>query len=203
MGADSRSELNSRASHEHCGVQRANIRHIRRRRLTRTSRGGPGHGKRQAVERARLLHPHPDKVLSPLFDRIAFFDPNDKLQVKYEMLRSHEVEAAPINRTAKTLHLCLITGLRARRVFWSRVVPYSSSTKRFVPKRWATSQDKPSRLHGGIDGKVSVCSVCSTTRSFTLRFTSRFVEFTSKELPKARRAGAKPWTFIEACSAKV
>ena len=56
--------------------------------------------KRQALERARLLHPHPDKVLSPLFERIVFFDPNDKLQVKYEMLRSHEVEAVPVHRAA-------------------------------------------------------------------------------------------------------
>ncbi len=57
--------------------------------------------KRQALEHARLLHPHPDKVLSPLFERIAFFDPNDKLQVKYEMLRNHEVESVPISRSAE------------------------------------------------------------------------------------------------------
>ena len=57
--------------------------------------------KRQSLERARLLYAHPEKVLSPLFERIEFFDPNDKLQVKYEMLRSHEVEAVPINRAAK------------------------------------------------------------------------------------------------------
>jgi transposase len=57
--------------------------------------------KRQALKCARLLHSHPDKVLSPLFERIAFFDPNDKLQVKYEMLRSHEVEGLPINRAAQ------------------------------------------------------------------------------------------------------
>ena len=57
--------------------------------------------KRQALERARLRHPHPERVLSPLFERIGFFDPNDKLQVKYEMLRSHEVEAVPINHAAE------------------------------------------------------------------------------------------------------
>ena len=36
-----------------------------------------------------------------MFERIAFFDPNDKLQVKYEMLRSHEVERLPVNRSAE------------------------------------------------------------------------------------------------------
>jgi len=57
--------------------------------------------KHQALERARLLHPHPDRVRSPLFKRIGFFDPHDKLQVKYEMLRSHEVEGVAINRAAE------------------------------------------------------------------------------------------------------
>ena len=57
--------------------------------------------KRQALAHPRLLHPHPDRVLSPLFERIGFFDRNDKLQVKYEMLRSHEVEAVPIHRAAE------------------------------------------------------------------------------------------------------
>lgn len=56
--------------------------------------------KRHALSQARLLHPHPEKVHSPLFERIDFFDPNDKLQVKYEMLRSHEVDAVAIHQAA-------------------------------------------------------------------------------------------------------
>ena len=57
--------------------------------------------KRQALERARLLNPKADRVRSLLFARIAFFDPLDKLQVKYEMLRCHEVDrVAPAEAAA-------------------------------------------------------------------------------------------------------
>jgi len=57
--------------------------------------------KRQALEKAGLLNTRADRVQSPLFERLEFFDANDKLQVKYEMLRSHEVDEAPISRAAE------------------------------------------------------------------------------------------------------
>lgn len=37
---------------------------------------------------AGAAHPHPQAVTDPLFRNSAFFDPNDLVQVKYEMLRS-------------------------------------------------------------------------------------------------------------------
>ena len=49
---------------------------------------------RQRARRQRALrehgacHPHPQAVTDPLFRGSAFFDPNDLVQVKYEMLRS-------------------------------------------------------------------------------------------------------------------
>jgi transposase len=57
--------------------------------------------KRQALRRARLLNPKASRVRSPLFRRLAFFDPHDKLQVKYEMLRSHEVDGQPVGASAE------------------------------------------------------------------------------------------------------
>jgi transposase len=56
--------------------------------------------KRQALRRARLLNPKAAAVHAPLFRRVPFFDPDDKLQVKYEMLRSHAVDALPIRHAA-------------------------------------------------------------------------------------------------------
>lgn len=56
--------------------------------------------RRQALRRAGTLNPRTSKVASPLFQRIEFFDPLDKLQVKYEMLRAHEVDGVPISRAA-------------------------------------------------------------------------------------------------------
>jgi len=43
--------------------------------------------KRQALRRTGTLNPRPDRVTDELFADSDFFDPNDLLQVKYEMLR--------------------------------------------------------------------------------------------------------------------
>lgn len=50
----------------------------------------------QFLEDAGALHRHPDRVGAELFKRHRFFDPLDKVQVKYEMLRSHEIEGRSV-----------------------------------------------------------------------------------------------------------
>jgi len=57
--------------------------------------------KLQALFRAGLLYSKADQVRSPLFKKLTFFDPRDKLQVKYEMLRDHEVDRMSITRAAQ------------------------------------------------------------------------------------------------------
>jgi len=57
--------------------------------------------KRRALERAGLLNRKAGRVRAPLFGRVAFFDADDKLQAKYEMLRSHEADGLPVSRTAE------------------------------------------------------------------------------------------------------
>lgn len=51
--------------------------------------------KRKMLLVSRTLNPDPDAVKSDLF-KMEFFDPHDRAQVKYEMLRAHEVEAEPV-----------------------------------------------------------------------------------------------------------
>ena len=65
------------------------------------TRSRPVDPKQQALQRSRLLHPHPDNVADPLFIDSAFFDPRDLLQVKYEMLRRVRVEAQPVAAVAR------------------------------------------------------------------------------------------------------
>ena len=51
---------------------------------------------------AGLLHPHADAVTAALFDgREPFFLPQDKVQVKYEMLRAHVVDALAATAAAE------------------------------------------------------------------------------------------------------
>jgi transposase len=59
------------------------------------------HRKRQFLEESGALHRHPDRVRAELFERYRFFDPLDKVQVKYEMLRAHAVEGRSVVAVAE------------------------------------------------------------------------------------------------------
>lgn len=56
--------------------------------------------KTQALRTEGTLHPHPEVVQDELFHEHDFFDPRDRVQVKYEMLRRHRVEGKPIAHAA-------------------------------------------------------------------------------------------------------
>ncbi|MFR0355292.1 hypothetical protein [Streptomyces sediminimaris] len=47
------------------------------------------------LESSGLLHARPEAVSAPLFASGGFFLAQDKVQVKYEMLRAHTVEGVP------------------------------------------------------------------------------------------------------------
>ena len=49
----------------------------------------PPDAKTQALREAGALHPHPEAVRDDAFVSHPFFDPRDRVQVKYEMLRRH------------------------------------------------------------------------------------------------------------------
>ena len=51
--------------------------------------------KKKTLIASGTLNPHPEAVRSELF-KIDFFDPCDRAQVKYEMLRSHAVDGDPV-----------------------------------------------------------------------------------------------------------
>jgi transposase len=59
------------------------------------------HPKRRFLEEVGALHRHPELVRAALFERHRFFDPLDKLQVKYEMLRAHAVDGESVTSVAE------------------------------------------------------------------------------------------------------
>jgi len=59
------------------------------------------HPKRQFLEEAGALHRQPDRVRAGVFQRHRFFDPLDKVQVKYEMLRAHAVDGRSVSDVAE------------------------------------------------------------------------------------------------------
>jgi transposase len=59
------------------------------------------HPKREFLEAAGALHAHPEQVRAKLFERHRFFDPLDKVQVKYEMLRAHAVDGETVKAASE------------------------------------------------------------------------------------------------------
>ena len=57
-------------------------------------------GKRQALRAAGALHPHPEAVRDEAFLHHPFFDPRDRVQVKYEMVRRHRIDGRPVTEVA-------------------------------------------------------------------------------------------------------
>jgi len=76
-----------------CGVITVTL--MARRRVAR-----PVDPKEAALRAAGALHPHPETVRDEAFLRDAFFDPRDRVQVKYEMLRRRRVDGRPVTEIA-------------------------------------------------------------------------------------------------------
>ena len=61
----------------------------------------PEQNKRSFLRRQGTLNPRPEDVLHESFHQNEFFDREDLLQVKYEMLRLVDIENKPVSRAAK------------------------------------------------------------------------------------------------------
>lgn len=61
--------------------------------------------RQQALSTHGAGHPNPQAVLDPLFHDSVFFDPNDLVQVKYEMLRSVQQGSLRVVQAAKAFGL--------------------------------------------------------------------------------------------------
>ena len=57
--------------------------------------------KRHLLRQQGVLHPHPEAVTAALFQDSSFFDPDDLIQVKYEMLRRVEAEPVSVSQAAR------------------------------------------------------------------------------------------------------
>jgi transposase len=61
--------------------------------------------RQKALSAEGASHPHPEAVIDPLFRDSAFFDPNDVVQVKYEMLRSVQEDGRAVVEAAQAFGL--------------------------------------------------------------------------------------------------
>ena len=56
--------------------------------------------KLESLRRQGTLNLYPERVTDPLFQEHDFFDPNDLVQIKYEMLRRVEVDKLTVSQAA-------------------------------------------------------------------------------------------------------
>jgi transposase len=70
-----------------------------------------------ALAAARTLNRNPQAIVDPLFRGGFFFDPRDLLQVRYEMVRRHRLEAVPVAVTAQLFGVLLPTAYQAHAAF--------------------------------------------------------------------------------------
>lgn len=73
--------------------------------------------KRQALLQSGTLNKSAAKVVDPKFKNIAFFDPDDILQVKYEMLRSAQKDDAGVLKASETFGFSRITFYKTEKAF--------------------------------------------------------------------------------------
>ena len=76
--------------------------------------------KRKALQTSGTFNSRAARVRHPLFQQSSFFDPEDILQVKYETLRSLEVDHCPVARAAREFGLSRPTIYEAQTQFQQR-----------------------------------------------------------------------------------
>lgn len=55
--------------------------------------------KREILRKVKALNLHPEKVKAEIFHTHPFFDPEERVQVKYEMLRARQVGGGALGKT--------------------------------------------------------------------------------------------------------
>jgi len=85
--------------------------------------------KKEALRASNALHPHPEAVRDEVFLQGDFFDANDLVQVKYEMLRRHRVQHMAVAEVARTFGISRQAFYSALNLFEKHGIPG------LVPKR--------------------------------------------------------------------
>lgn len=86
-------------------------------------RPAPEDPKAAALRAAGALHPHPEVITDELFRQSRFFDRRDRVQVKYEMLRAHDVDGRPITQVARAFGVSRQAVYAAAAAFRAQGIP--------------------------------------------------------------------------------
>ncbi len=70
--------------------------------------------RKRQLKKEGALHPNPEKVRTDLLAKSSFFEANDLMQMKYEMLRSVNVEQQSVTEAAHTFGLSRVAYYHAQ-----------------------------------------------------------------------------------------
>jgi transposase len=112
--------------------------------------------KRQTLQESHSLNPHPEMVTDLLFLEQDFFDADDLLQVKYEMLRRVTVDKWPVNRAARSFGFSRVTFYQARESFEAEGLSGLLPQKRGPRGRHKISSEVAAYLVALLDGEPSL-----------------------------------------------
>ncbi len=73
--------------------------------------------RKQQLKKEGTLHPNPDRVRTDLLAKSPFFDANDLMQMKYEMLRSVSAAQQPVAEAAHTFGLSRVAYYHAQKQY--------------------------------------------------------------------------------------
>ena len=100
------------------------------------------------LEAHGAAHPHPEAVTDSLFRDSAFFDPNDLVQVKYEMLRSVEQDGRAVVEAAEAFGLSRPVYYVTRELFNREGLPGLLPRKRGPKRPHKLTEDALAVLRG-------------------------------------------------------
>ena len=97
--------------------------------------------RKQRLKKEGTLHPNPDRVKTDLLAKSPFFDANDLIQMKYEMLRNVTVDEQSVAQAADTFGLSRVAYYHALKQYQSHglagLLPYRRGPKhphKFTPE---------------------------------------------------------------------
>ena len=100
------------------------------------------HSKQETLKKRRCLNPKPKQVKDELFEKYSFFDSNDLIQVKYEMIRRVNTNGWSIKKAAKTFGFSRPSFYKAKKAFEEKGITG------LIPEK--TGPKEPHKLSGEV-----------------------------------------------------
>jgi transposase len=79
--------------------------------------------KREALAKDGALNPHPEAIRDALFTGNPFFDVNDLVQARYEMVRGHRIDGVAISEASNNFGVSRPTFYKAQRALQKAGLP--------------------------------------------------------------------------------